>query len=241
MGDMGNMGLKRRPLDAEQLADARRLESVWLAFKRKRPEATQHWVARQMGWKTQAAAHQYIAGKIPLNLDALLKFSGLFGVEPDRISPTLALKLPVAVKDAQPSYVYFTKCDVRFAGGSGSFAFVNQEREKSHAFRREWMTKRRFKEEAMRIIDVVGDSMYPLIRDGDVVCVNTADREPKSGEIYAIATADGPRVKYLYRRESDGKWELRSENPSPRYAPEELTEAHQLSIVGRVVWRAGDV
>lgn len=231
----------RKPLTREQLADAERLTEAWMQFKRKRPEASQMWVSQQLGWRTQAATQQYMGGTVPLNLPALLKFSGLFGTSPAKISPQLALQLPSG-NERSDAHVYFTKCDVKFAGGPGdSFVFVNEERDRSHAFRRDWIVRRRFKEEAMKIIDVVGDSMEPLIRNGDVVCINTADRVPKSGEIYAIATSDGPRVKYLYRRDRDGLWELRSENPAPKYAPEVVTEQHQLEVVGRVVWRAGDV
>lgn len=39
---------------------------------------------------------QYLLGKIPLNLPALLKFAGALGVSPDAISPAIASQLPDA-------------------------------------------------------------------------------------------------------------------------------------------------
>lgn len=41
------------------------------------------------GWKTQAAVSQYVLGKIPLNLEALIKFARELNVHPSEISPAL--------------------------------------------------------------------------------------------------------------------------------------------------------
>lgn len=83
-----------QPLSEEQKLDASRLKEAWEAFKRTNPGATQEKLAADCGWKTQGAVSQYMLAKIPLNLPALLKFSGALGIEPRLISPALAAQLP---------------------------------------------------------------------------------------------------------------------------------------------------
>lgn len=83
-----------KPLTPEQLEDAARLLDAWVAYKRSNAGATQEWLAHQCGWRTQGAVSQYMLGKIPLNLPALLKFAGAMGIAPSAISPTLASQLP---------------------------------------------------------------------------------------------------------------------------------------------------
>lgn len=83
-----------KPLTAEQLEDASRLLDAWATFKRHNAHATQEWLAHQCGWRTQGAVSQYLLGRIPLNLPALLKFAEAFDVAPSEISPTIASQLP---------------------------------------------------------------------------------------------------------------------------------------------------
>lgn len=86
-----------KPLNHEQEGDAARLRGAWEAFKRSNPKATQEWLADQCGWKTQAAASQYLLGKIPLNLRALMKFAAVLNVAPERISPSLMSEVSASV------------------------------------------------------------------------------------------------------------------------------------------------
>lgn len=87
--------MKRRPLTAEEKADADRLNAAWLAYKSEHKGATQTWLAAETGLGTQGAVGQYLRAVIPLNLDALLAFSKVLKVAPETISKTLARKLPI--------------------------------------------------------------------------------------------------------------------------------------------------
>lgn len=89
-----------QPLSTEQKNDAQRLKTAWNAFKKSRIDASQEKLAAECGWKTQGTVSQYILGKIPLNLPALIKFSKALEVKPEEISPTLAAQLP---KESQGS------------------------------------------------------------------------------------------------------------------------------------------
>lgn len=81
----------KRKLSEKQIADAQRLKSLWeREFKGK---ISQEEVAYRCGWKTQGAFNQYLHGKIPIGLNALLKISRALGVDPGDISPHLAAEL----------------------------------------------------------------------------------------------------------------------------------------------------
>jgi transcriptional regulator with XRE-family HTH domain len=81
----------KRKLSEEQIADAQRLKSLWeREFKGR---ISQEEVAYRCGWKTQGAFNQYLHGKIPIGLNALLKISRALGVDPGDISPHLASEI----------------------------------------------------------------------------------------------------------------------------------------------------
>lgn len=81
------------PLTEDQLADARRLKAAYERAKAENSSITQEYLAEQCGWKTQATVSQYINGKIPLNVDALVKFAKALDVRPSEISTSLAERI----------------------------------------------------------------------------------------------------------------------------------------------------
>lgn len=81
-----------RELSAEQKADAQRLRNLWdTKFSGK---ISQEEVAHLCGWKTQGAFSQYLNGRTPIGLHALLKISRALGIEPSEVSPRLAAEIP---------------------------------------------------------------------------------------------------------------------------------------------------
>jgi phage repressor protein C with HTH and peptisase S24 domain len=86
-------------------------------------------------------------------------------------------------------------------------------------------------------MEVIGDSMEPLIREGDSVLIDQSRREVHSGGIYALGIAETIMVKRLERQPS--KLVLLSANPG--YAPIVLQgdEIDTVRVIGTVVgmWR----
>ncbi|MFX5660712.1 helix-turn-helix transcriptional regulator, partial [Acinetobacter baumannii] len=80
-------------ISAEQLEDAARLRAIFEGRKREDRSWTQERLAQECGWKTQSAAQQYLNGLVPLNLDALIKFSLALDVPVTDISPSLGAKI----------------------------------------------------------------------------------------------------------------------------------------------------
>lgn len=81
---------KRKELEAWQVEDAARLKEL---FDERWQGASQEKFANDFGIGTQGAVWQYLAGKIPLNMDALLKFCRGLKARAEEISPTLAKRL----------------------------------------------------------------------------------------------------------------------------------------------------
>lgn len=85
-----------KPLSKDQLDDAARLKQRFRQWQAVRAEAGESWSQDycseqlQMG---QSAINQYLNGKIPLNLAALVKFTNLIGASMHEISPNLAAAL----------------------------------------------------------------------------------------------------------------------------------------------------
>lgn len=128
--------------------------------------------------------------------------------------------------------------NVEAAAGAGAFN-GNEYTRKKLRFRRDWLKKIGLDPAAACVIYAIGDSMAPSIMNGDHLLVNTADQRVVDSRVYAIRTYDGEiKVKRLYRR-SDGGLTLVSDNPS--FIDEALPSSAQLEIIGRVVWRCGEM
>ena len=88
-------------------------------------------------------------------------------------------------------------------------------------------------------IAVAGDSMEPLLHDGDEILVDTTPG-PAGGQkpgIHVVRIADALLVKRV-EWPAPGRIRLVSENPA--YVPLELPGA-EVAVLGRVVWKGGRV
>ncbi|MGF6692675.1 LexA family transcriptional regulator [Metapseudomonas resinovorans] len=74
----------------EQAAEASRLKAIYTARKKLDRTLTQERVAELCGWSGQSVVSQYMNGRIPLNLSALLKFAAILDFAPEEVSPRLA-------------------------------------------------------------------------------------------------------------------------------------------------------
>lgn len=95
----------------------------------------------------------------------------------------------------------------------------------------DWVQAKRLDPTKLVALKVKGESMYPTMREGDVVIINTADRHPLDGELFAVNHHHKPVVKRLERE--GGAWHLASDNRAPAYGRRPVEE--DTEIVGRVV------
>ncbi|MGB0662809.1 MAG: XRE family transcriptional regulator [Pontibacterium sp.] len=147
--------------------------------------------------------------------------------------------LQQGVSQSQPAPENYTNIpflDVELAAGNGKHIDTEQV-EEWIPISTEWILENRFSKHALAAVTVKGDSMVPRLQDGDAILVNTEDRTPTSGNIYAIAVDSELRVKRLIKR-MDGAWIISSDNKSnPAYQDEVISHHNfeQLRIIGRAV------
>lgn len=130
--------------------------------------------------------------------------------------------------------VMVPRYDVTASAGGGSV--VHSELIVDYlAFRQEWVAKMKLNGKRLCLIEVRGDSMEPVLLNGDLVLIDTrVDRLSIDG-IYVVQYRDRLLVKRLQTK-LDGTVIISSDNPA--YTPEELKpeEAEGLVVVGVVVW-----
>ncbi|HML56082.1 MAG TPA: S24 family peptidase [Solidesulfovibrio magneticus] len=126
------------------------------------------------------------------------------------------------------------KVKARLTAGTGSLE-TSGEVEGYYAFRTKFL-KRKGRPGKMVLMDVVGDSMEPVVEDGDTVLIDESQREIIAGGMFAVGIEQEVFLKYLLR--VPGKLVLQSRNE--RYAPIEVDMNGDLAgtvrIIGRVVW-----
>lgn len=103
-------------------------------------------------------------------------------------------------------------------------------------FSKRWLTEQGLEGAQLSAITVEGDSMEPLLRDGDEILVDRAPRPFRDG-VHVVRLGDTLMVK---RVASQGGERLALLSQNLAYPPVEVA-ADEVEIIGRVVWKGGRV
>jgi phage repressor protein C with HTH and peptisase S24 domain len=255
----------RRPLTTEEVAESARLKAIYeqrkSAAKAAGRSLTQADVAEACGWSGQSAFSQYATGKVPLNVEALLKLakalnfdasevssrllSTVASVQQDRIQPSVKLGSIETWDDETPLdddevYVPFLH-EVELAAGSGRFA-IEESTNSRLRFNKKDLRHNGVQFSNAKCVKVGGNSMMPVLRDGATVGVNVGKNSLSDivdGEMYAINHNGQLRVKQVYRIPIGIRLRSfnRDEHPDEDYTFEQIKE-QQISILGHVFWWA---
>ena len=126
--------------------------------------------------------------------------------------------------------------DVAAAAGGGAF---NAEAavEKARWYLPEAMLRHEggARPEDLRILRVQGDSMEPLLREGDRLLVDVARRTPGTGEMAVLWDGTGLVVKRVEIVSGEDPPRLRLLSANPAY-PAYTCLAEEAHIVGKVLW-----
>ena len=101
-------------------------------------------------------------------------------------------------------------------------------------FSRRWLREQGLEPALLSSIRVMGDSMDPLLRDGDEILVDRTPRPFREG-IHVLRLGDTLHVKRVAAG-PPGQLRLISDNAA--YAPLEVP-APEVELLGRVVWKSG--
>jgi len=154
------------------------------------------------------------------------------------VSPVVPEDAPVVELDDR--YAYIPQYTAMAAAGDGHDN-PHVEVRSTLAFKKEWLRIKGVKAENLQVIYANGDSMMPTINDHDVLLVDSSRVEPADGGVFVVESAtDGTLVKRLVKG-AMSSWTLRSDNaeyPDRFYL---RSESNEHRIVGRVIWRGGDL
>ena len=134
-------------------------------------------------------------------------------------------------------YVYVPLYDARCSAGNGAW----NEGAKvwtQLAFTRYSLQRKGLNPDTLSAIQVAGDSMIPLLEDGDTVLIDHQRNSLEGEGIYVLHLDDHLYAKRL-QRQFDGALHIISQNKEYRdmvVPKERLSELH---IIGRVVWAGG--
>lgn len=172
--------MARKPLSIERQKDADRLKDAWNKFRESErlngKKVTQEDVSAACGWATQGAFSAYLNARTPLNFDALIKLSNYFNINPYEISPELASGIntiatinsdsldgnvdPIPMKGLKrvPILTYVQ------AGNWREAVFLPAD---DYTFTSIDVSNQTF------AAHVVGESMMPEFKDGDLIIIDT--------------------------------------------------------------------
>jgi phage repressor protein C with HTH and peptisase S24 domain len=138
---------------------------------------------------------------------------------------------------AEGGYVMVPRYDVTASAGPG--ALVTSEQVVDYlAFKVEWIKRMALEASQLALITVMGDSMYPTIRDGFLLLVDLRQREVKMDAIY-ILRFDSELVAKRLQRLFDGGIRIKSDNSAYDEQVVPADQVQRLNIVGKVVWGGG--
>ncbi len=182
---------------------------------------------RALGVKSQAVS-QWESGKTKSIKPVILeKIHRLYGYNPWWVSNgRLPKKIPrgrvVGVADSATGYddegrsgITIRSISVR-ASHDSALGFEVQHTEDDDQgvayYRKDWLEKKGWREEALSIRPVSGSSMEPALYDGDQVLINEDLRTPRHGMVFAVASDGHLEIKRLQKRGSE--WWITADNPA---------------------------
>ncbi|QGY38794.1 transcriptional regulator [Pseudodesulfovibrio cashew] len=165
----------------------------------------------------------------------ILDLSAAYGLNPLWLEQGRGVPRPEAAGasgEDDPAYFEVPKVRARLSAGGGSFETESQV-EGYYSFRADWLHSRG-NPTNMVLMEVVGNSMEPEIKEGDMVLIDESRTQVLSGSIYAVGVEDTVMVKRVERL--PGTLVLRSDNLD--YSPIHLSgdELDNVRVIGKVLW-----
>lgn len=200
---------------------------------------------------TTAAISQYKTGKIlTLNAMAAQKIADALGVnvewlvtgEGNMIKPNI-ISLDNADSDKLPAgFVQIPEYKICFGAGEAEEPTYEEIQDCVPSyFRSSFFSDRGINPKNCKRFKVIGDSMIPLINNGDFITVDCTPKDYiENNQIYALVFDHSLRVKRLIK--SFKTLTIRSDNPIYPDEVLSLEEAAQMiHIIGKVIERSGSV
>ncbi len=171
---------------------------------------------------------QYISKGSPRRLEEAdrRKLARFFGIADSELG---------GLVEAEPNrdWVPVPRLPVEASAGPGTMG-ASELPVDAFRFSRRWLREQGLEPAQLSSIRVMGDSMEPLLRDGDEILIDRTPRPFREG-VHVVRLGEALHVKLL-QAVPPGRLRLISKNPA--YEPVEVGMA-DVDVVGRVVWKGG--
>lgn len=148
--------------------------------------------------------------------------------------------MPVHVADQDdPDFIQIPMVKLRLQAGVTGFQTEPERRDGgSVGMRRNWVERTGYNPSALIAVQVKGESMEPSLYEDDVVVINTADKQPVDGQVFAVNYEGEAVIKRLTR--DAGDWWLTSDSHDQRKHHRKICRGNACIIIGRVVRKESD-
>jgi phage repressor protein C with HTH and peptisase S24 domain len=189
---------------------------------------------------TKGTSNQWLDGKIKsIKLEYAQGIQSLTGFNANWIVTGKGIKKSGEYREEismenNPDYPAVRR--VKLALSAGISGFSVEMEEESHAplvFGKYWYQSRGYNPENLLAVRVKGDSMEPRMSDSDTVVINTADKTPVDGKVFAVNYEGEAVIKRMVR--DAGDWWLSSDNPDQRRYARKLCSGDSCIIIGLIV------
>ena len=125
---------------------------------------------------------------------------------------------------------------VRAVAGAGESLVTSGKVTGQYAFRESFLKREHIHPEKCVLMCVAGDSMEPLIREGDTILVDESEKgkELRDGHIFVVGLSDALMVKRLAKIPNG--WRLCSENKERPDIDVQGEDFNTFRVYGRVRW-----
>ena len=97
---------------------------------------------------------------------------------------------------SESQFALVRRYDISVSAGMGSYV-AEEELIDTLAFNRGWLKREGLEPENLSIVTVTGDSMEPVLKEGDLVLVHHNETEIKDGKLYVFRIEDRIYIKWL--------------------------------------------
>lgn len=191
---------------------------------------SQSELAKELGINRSGITHARNKNKVPDKW--IVKLYRRFGLNPVWIETGIGNVFMNSDSGYDVDFKHIPKVAARLSAGSGSLEC--DEGVKDYlSFQAKWLAGKGSAKD-MVAIEVFGQSMEPVIREGDTVLIDQSRKEIIAGAIYAIGIEDTIYVKRVEKR--PGKLVLRSDNKEYDPILIEKEELERVRVLGKIIW-----
>ena len=192
--------------------------------------SSQSELAKELEINRSGITHARNNNKIPDKW--IVKLYKNFGFNPQWLESGIGKIFINTSSQDDIEFKYIPKVAARLSAGTGSFE--SEENITDYlSFQTKWLAGKGAAN-SMVAMEVFGQSMEPVIKEGDTVLIDQSQKKILAGAIYAVGVEDTILIKRLEKHPD--KLVLSSDNKDyePIYLQREETD--KVRIIGKVIW-----